>query len=122
MLEFLIKKFSKTNTFVLSFPQTSICLKSIVDSIKINLPLNFYIEFVVIRITFTFCCNIQLFSETPLHTAAAMGYEDCVKLLVDHGACLEVLMGAMKMTALHLAAQVSLLKARNYPTLSISLS
>jgi hypothetical protein len=51
-----------------------------------------------------------------------MGYEDCVKLLVDHGACLEVLMGAMKMTALHLAAQVSLLKARNYPTLSICLS
>jgi hypothetical protein len=73
-------------------------------------------------LTFTFCWNVQLFSETPLHTAAAMGYEDCVKLLVDHGACLEVLMGAMKMTALHLAAQVSLLKARNYPTLSISFS
>ena len=40
-----------------------------------------------------------------MHTAAAMGYEECVKLLVDHGACLEVLMGPMKMTALHLAAQ-----------------
>ena len=51
--------------------------------------------------------DFQLFSETPLHTAAAMGYEECVKLLVDHGACLEVLMGPMKMTALHLAAQVS---------------
>ena len=49
--------------------------------------------------------NVQLFSETPLHTAAAMGYEECTKLLVSHGACLEVLMGPMKMTALHLAAQ-----------------
>ncbi len=49
--------------------------------------------------------NVQLFSETPLHTAASMGYNECVKLLIDHGACLEVLMGVMKMTALHLAAQ-----------------
>ena len=49
--------------------------------------------------------NVQLFSETPLHTAAAMGYEECTRLLVNHGACLEVLMGPMKMTALHLAAQ-----------------
>ena len=49
--------------------------------------------------------SVQLFSETPLHTAASMGYEDCTKLLVEHGACLEVLMGSMKMTALHLAAQ-----------------
>ena len=49
--------------------------------------------------------NVQLFSETPLHTAAAMGYEECTRLLVSHGACLEVLMGPMKMTALHLAAQ-----------------
>ncbi len=49
--------------------------------------------------------NVQLFSETPLHTAASMGYDDCVRLLIDHGACLEVLMGSMKMTALHLAAQ-----------------
>ena len=49
--------------------------------------------------------NVQLFSETPLHTAAAMGYEECARLLVGHGACLEVLMGPMKMTALHLAAQ-----------------
>ncbi len=49
--------------------------------------------------------NVQLFSETPLHTAASMGFEECVKLLIHHGACLEVLMGSMKMTALHLAAQ-----------------
>ena len=34
--------------------------------------------------------NVQLFSETPLHTAASMGYEECVKLLIDGGACLEV--------------------------------
>ncbi len=50
--------------------------------------------------------QFQLFSETPLHTAASMGYDECVRLLVEHGACLEVLMGSMKMTALHLAAQV----------------
>eukprot|EP00095_Tigriopus_kingsejongensis_P007825 maker-scaffold204_size260821-snap-gene-1.42 protein:Tk07825 transcript:maker-scaffold204_size260821-snap-gene-1.42-mRNA-1 annotation:"transient receptor potential channel pyrexia" len=49
--------------------------------------------------------SVQLFSETPLHTAASMGYEECAKLLIDHGACLEVLVGSMKMTALHLAAQ-----------------
>jgi len=34
--------------------------------------------------------SVQLFSETPLHTAASMGYDDCVRLLIDHGACLEV--------------------------------
>ena len=49
--------------------------------------------------------SVQLFSETPLHTAASMGYEECVRLLIDHGASLEVAMGTMKMTALHLAAQ-----------------
>ncbi len=49
--------------------------------------------------------NVQLFSETPLHIAACMGYDNCICLLIDHGACLEVLMGSMKMTALHLAAQ-----------------
>jgi len=34
--------------------------------------------------------SVQLFSETPLHTAAAMGYDECVRLLIEHGACLEV--------------------------------
>ena len=45
------------------------------------------------------------FSETPLHTAAAMGYDECVQLLIENGASMEVLMGPTKMTALHLAAQ-----------------
>ena len=49
---------------------------------------------------------MQLYSETPLHTAASMGFDDCVRLLIEHNACLEVVMGTMKMTALHLAAQV----------------
>ena len=49
--------------------------------------------------------NVQLYSETPLHTAASMGFDDCVILLIEHNACLEVVMGTMKMTALHLAAQ-----------------
>ena len=49
--------------------------------------------------------NVQLYSETPLHTAASMGFDDCVRLLIEHNACLEVVMGTMKMTALHLAAQ-----------------
>ena len=48
---------------------------------------------------------VQLFSETPLHTAAAMGYDECVQLLMDHKASPEVAMGPTKMTALHLAAQ-----------------
>ena len=48
---------------------------------------------------------MQLYSETPLHTAASMGFDDCVRLLIEHNACLEVVMGTMKMTALHLAAQ-----------------
>ena len=48
---------------------------------------------------------VQLFSETPLHTAAAMGYDECVQLLIEHQASLEVAMGPTKMTALHLAAQ-----------------
>ena len=49
--------------------------------------------------------HVQLFSETPLHTAAAMGYDECVQLLIENGASMEVLMGPTKMTALHLAAQ-----------------
>ena len=49
--------------------------------------------------------HVQLFSETPLHTASAMGYNECVQLLIEHGASMEVLMGPTKMTALSLAAQ-----------------
>jgi len=63
--------------------------------------------------------SVQLFSETPLHTSASMGYEECVRLLVDHGACLEVLVGPMKMTALHLGAQVRYL-LRVMPNLYLS--
>ena len=49
--------------------------------------------------------SVVLFSETPLHTAASMGYSDCVKVLLKFGAGIEILMGQMKMSALHLAAQ-----------------
>ena len=49
--------------------------------------------------------SVVLFSETPLHTAASMGYSQCVKLLLKFGAGIEILMGQMKMSALHLAAQ-----------------
>ena len=35
-----------------------------------------------------------------------MGYNECVQLLIEHGASMEVLMGPTKMTALSLAAQV----------------
>ena len=34
-----------------------------------------------------------------------MGYNECVQLLIEHGASMEVLMGPTKMTALSLAAQ-----------------
>lgn len=49
--------------------------------------------------------SVVLFSETPLHTAASMGYSECVRILLKFGAGTEILMGAMKMSALHLAAQ-----------------
>ena len=52
--------------------------------------------------------HVQLFSETPLHTAAAMGYDECVQLLIEHGASMEVLMGPTKMTALHLGMHCKL--------------
>ena len=37
--------------------------------------------------------------------SAGMGYSDCVKVLLKFGAGIEILMGQMKMSALHLAAQ-----------------
>ena len=49
--------------------------------------------------------SVVLFSETPLHTAASMGYSECVRILLRFGAGTEILMGPMKMSALHLAAQ-----------------
>ena len=51
------------------------------------------------------CYLAAVFSETPLHTAASMGYSQCVQLLLKFGAGIEILMGTMKMSALHLAAQ-----------------
>ena len=52
--------------------------------------------------------SVVLFSETPLHTVASMGYSQCVQLLLKYGAGIEILMGQMKMSALHLAAQEGL--------------
>ena len=52
--------------------------------------------------------SVVLFSEPPLHTAASMGYSQCVQLLLKYGAGIEILMGQMKMSALHLAAQEGL--------------
>ena len=49
--------------------------------------------------------SVVLFSETPLHTAASCGYSHCVTLLLKSGAGIEILMGQMKMSALHLASQ-----------------
>ena len=63
--------------------------------------------------------HVQLFSETPLHTAAAMGYDECVQLLIENGASMEVLMGPTKMTALHLAAQGKILKSPGQKTREI---
>ena len=55
--------------------------------------------------------SVVLFSETPLHTAASMGYSQCVQLLLKHGAGIEISMGQMKMSALHLAAQEGIRKS-----------
>ena len=50
--------------------------------------------------------SVVLFSETPLHTAAGLGYSDCVQLLLHWGAGTEIAMGEQaRMSALHLAAQ-----------------
>nr|XP_022902304.1 transient receptor potential channel pyrexia-like [Onthophagus taurus] len=46
----------------------------------------------------------QVFSETPLHVAAAMGSPEILKLLLSYGASVSVQCGAERQTALHLAA------------------
>lgn len=48
---------------------------------------------------------MQVFTETPLHVAAALGSEDCIRLLLEHGADFRSHWGPRKMTALHLAAE-----------------
>lgn len=47
----------------------------------------------------------QVYTETPLHVAAAMGSAVCVRLLLEHGANVQVQFGPWKTTALHLAAE-----------------
>ncbi|XP_031618662.1 transient receptor potential channel pyrexia [Contarinia nasturtii] len=47
----------------------------------------------------------QVYTETPLHTAAALGNIQCMKLLLAYGADVRSQFGKKRMTALHLAAQ-----------------
>lgn len=47
----------------------------------------------------------QVYTETPLHIAATLGFEECMKLLLEHGADVRSLVGKRKLTALHLAVE-----------------
>lgn len=47
----------------------------------------------------------QVYTETPLHTAAALGNFNCMQLLLAHGADVRSQFGKRRMTALHLAAE-----------------
>lgn len=47
----------------------------------------------------------QVYTETPLHVAAAIGSAACIRLLLEHGANVLVQFGPRKTTALHLAAE-----------------
>ncbi|XP_049859551.1 transient receptor potential channel pyrexia-like [Schistocerca gregaria] len=47
----------------------------------------------------------QVYTETPLHVAAAMGYSECARLLLEGGADVRVAVGAARCTPLHLAAE-----------------
>ncbi|XP_053957112.1 transient receptor potential channel pyrexia isoform X2 [Anastrepha ludens] len=47
----------------------------------------------------------QVYTETPLHTACALGFSKCVELLLNHGADVRSQFGEGKLTALHLAAE-----------------
>ncbi|XP_045538000.1 transient receptor potential channel pyrexia isoform X1 [Papilio machaon] len=46
----------------------------------------------------------QVFTETPLHVAASLGSDSCMKLLLDAGADVRAALGPGRTTALHLAA------------------
>lgn len=52
----------------------------------------------------------QVYTETTLHTAAALGHLECMKLLLASGADVRSLSGKRRMTALHLAAENSYLE------------
>lgn len=45
---------------------------------------------------------LQVYTETPLHTAAGLGHKDCMQLLLDHGADVRSQFGKRRLTALHL--------------------
>ncbi|KAF5293936.1 hypothetical protein FQA39_LY13641 [Lamprigera yunnana] len=47
----------------------------------------------------------QVYTEAPLHVAAALGSTEIIKLLIKHGAAVTVQCGAEKTTALHLVAE-----------------
>ncbi|XP_037939903.1 transient receptor potential channel pyrexia [Teleopsis dalmanni] len=47
----------------------------------------------------------QVYTETPLHTACALGFSKCVELLLSHGADVRSQFGEGKLAALHLAAE-----------------
>ncbi|KAJ6639240.1 Transient receptor potential channel pyrexia [Pseudolycoriella hygida] len=47
----------------------------------------------------------QVYTETPLHTAAGLGHKECMQLLLDHGADVRSQFGKRRLTALHLAAE-----------------
>ncbi|XP_018322447.1 transient receptor potential channel pyrexia [Agrilus planipennis] len=49
--------------------------------------------------------TLQVFTETPLHVAASLGSYEIIKLLIDHGAAVNVQCGSQKTTALHLVAE-----------------
>lgn len=48
---------------------------------------------------------LQVFTETPLHVAAALGSTVCLSLLLRHGADARARFGPARLTALHLAAE-----------------
>ncbi|XP_017768544.1 PREDICTED: transient receptor potential channel pyrexia [Nicrophorus vespilloides] len=49
--------------------------------------------------------TLQVYSETPLHVAASLGSSAIIKLLIKHGAGINVQCGQDRSTALHLAAE-----------------
>lgn len=50
----------------------------------------------------------QVYTETPLHTACALGFTKCVELLLSHGADVRSQFGEGKLTALHLGKKITI--------------